>query len=46
MQGSWHIDEEAEVLAKVVMARRSDITIQGQLSGLSLLQALQVHPLS
>ncbi|KAK9805814.1 hypothetical protein WJX73_002942 [Symbiochloris irregularis] len=41
LQGTWHIDEEAEALAKVVMARRSDITIQGQLSGLSLLQALQ-----
>ena len=44
VQGSWHVDDEQEALAKVVLARRTDITICGHLNALTLLQALQVQP--
>lgn len=41
-QGSWHVDDEHEALAKAVLARRTDIQIDGRLNALDLLQALQV----
>ena len=41
-QGSWHVDDEQEVLAKAVLARRTDVTIRGRLDALALLRALQV----
>lgn len=41
LEGSWHVDDEHEALAKAVLARRTDIQIDGRLNALDLLQALQ-----